>query len=200
MGHRGKAHTHPITPQSFWQRLLVACQYSVSCSRLRCCVSGGGVSDLESVCYRLSPNTRANAVLFRGTLTPSASLLKCWWFILEAIFTPPQVFVCRCRIYPSESSFFHISLNEAPPTPKAERLQRSLPVTSSQVTHTLSICISCLPPTHFSALPFRQSSEALNHLYPELYLDMFPLLVSSINNTRPTSRRVWHHDQASVNK
>lgn len=95
-----------------------------------------------SVCYRLSQNTRTNAVLFRGILAPSTSLLKCWWFIPEAVFTPPQVFVCRCRIYPSESSFFTSDLNEALLTPKARRLQCSLPVTSSQVTHNLSFSLS----------------------------------------------------------
>lgn len=84
--------TRLITPRSRWQHFLVSCQYLVSSPQW--CISAGGSSDLEmSEWFSLLPNKWTTAILFRATLTV-ASVLK-WWFILEAIFTPLQLLLCR---------------------------------------------------------------------------------------------------------
>lgn len=164
-----REHTYAVTPTS----CLVA---SLSCLPVSCLLPPPSLlhffssrgSDLESFCYWFLPKTQTCAFLFRATLTASSSLLKCSWFILEAIFYN------RCRFLYADGEYiwmnhlFHISLNEPPLIPKAS-VFNTLPVARSQVAPhlpaapcSLSLFLSfssCLPPPlSVSALPFRQSS------------------------------------------
>lgn len=105
-------------------------------------------------------------------ITHSIPVFRCWWFILKAIFTPDAGFSCV-----NGDIFLFVFISElSSADSQRQPWQHTLPVRVSQVTPpTRPFFLSQLLPFRLLSLhcsPIRQSL-VLNHLYSELYLDIF---------------------------
>ena len=144
--HRGHTHIYMQTHLSLFGSFCWVHANIVSHAPLFTAASGGGVSERPwNVCYWLLPNTWTNAILFRATLTASTSLLKCWWFILRAIFTPAAGIRMRMEDISEWIIFFHIDLNEAALTPKATKISTCHPLLGDPPP-PVSLFIACRTP------------------------------------------------------
>lgn len=95
--HMQGGHTHIRSHLSLFGSVRWLRASILSLASLQCYISAGGVSDLETSVAG-SCQTHEQTLFYSEPYSlPSTPPLKCWWFILGAIFTPLQVFVCRIR-------------------------------------------------------------------------------------------------------